>query len=82
MLKDVIFPRFGVPRCRRYVTAEAMGMAKERGRREGENVDGAEIGLSTSTVMNTTMYPGSGLFGEITPLLLLVSSISMELELQ
>ena len=54
-----------------------MGMAKERGRHEEENVDGAGIGLSTSTVKDTTMYPGSGLSGEITPLLLLVSSISM-----
>ena len=62
--------------------ADAMGMAKERGRREEENVDGAGIGLSTNTVKDTTMYPGSGLSGEITPLLLLVSSISMELELQ
>ena len=68
----------GAPRgdsCRRYVTAEAMGMAKERGRREGDDVDGAGIGLSTNTVTNTTMYPGSGLSGEITPLLLLVSTI-------
>ena len=54
-----------------------MGMAKERGRREGENVDGAGIGSSTNTVKDTMMYPGSGLSGEITPLLLLVSSISM-----
>ena len=59
-----------------------MGMAKERGRREGENVDGVGIGLSTSTVKDTTMYPGSGLSREITPLLLLVSSITMEQELQ
>ena len=57
-----------------------MGMAKVRGRREEENVDGAGIGLSTDTVKGTTMYPGSGLSGEITPLLLLVSSISMELD--
>ena len=47
--------------CRRYVTDDAMGMAKERGRREEENVDGVGIGLSTSTVKDTTMYPGSGL---------------------
>src|SRR3954462_8356238 len=57
--------------CRRNVTADAIGMAKVRGRREGENVDGAGIGLGTSTVKDTTMYPGSGL----SPLLLLVSSI-------
>ena len=36
--------------CRRYVTADAMGMAKVRGRREEEDVDGAGIGLSTNTV--------------------------------
>ena len=36
--------------CRRYVTADAMGMAKVRGRREEEDVDGARIGLSTNTV--------------------------------
>ena len=54
-----------------------MGMAKVRGRREEEDVDGAGIGLGTSTVKDTTMYPGSGLSKEITPLLLLVSSISM-----
>ena len=41
--------------------ADAMGMAKERGRREGENVDGDRIRLSTSTVMDTMMHPGSGL---------------------
>src|SRR3954469_7812793 len=40
-------------------------------------VDGAGIGLSTSTARNTMMYPGSRLSGEITPLLLLVCSISM-----
>ena len=51
-----------------------------RGRREEEDVNGAGIGLSTHTVEDTTMYPGSGLSGEITPLLLLVSSISMELD--
>src|SRR3954470_23678815 len=61
--------------CRRYVTADAMGMAKVRGKREEEDVDGARIGLGTSTVMDTTTYPGSGLFGEITPLLLLVWTI-------
>src|SRR3954465_5363538 len=66
--------------CRRYVTADAMGMAKERGRHEEEDVDGAGIGLSTNTVKDTTVYPGSGLSGEITPLLLLVSSISVELD--
>src|SRR3954466_9655591 len=65
--------------CHRYVTADAMGMAKVRGRREEEDVDGAGIGLGTSTVPDTMMYPGSGLSGEITPLLLLVSCISMEL---
>src|SRR3954468_10209380 len=65
--------------CRRYVTADAMGMAKMRGRHEEEDVDGAGIGLGTSTVTDTTMYPGSGLSGEITPLLLLVSCISMDL---
>src|SRR3954468_18173216 len=65
--------------CRRYVTADAMGMDKVRGRREEKDVDGAGVGLGTSTVTDTTMYPGSGLSGEITPLLLLVSSISMEL---
>jgi hypothetical protein len=54
-----------------------MGMAKVRGRREEEDVDGAGIGLSTNTVKDTTMYPGSGLSGEITPLLLLVSYLSM-----
>ena len=59
-----------------------MGMAKARGRLEEEDVDGAGIGLSTDTVKDTTVYPGSGLSGEITPLLLLVSSISKELELQ
>src|SRR3954470_17398068 len=64
---------------RRYVMADAMGMAKVRGKCEEEDVDGAGIGLGTRTVMDTTMYPGSGLSGEITPLLLLVSSISMEL---
>ena len=53
-----------------------------RGRREEEDVDGAGIGLSTDTVKDTMVYPGSGLSGEITPLLLLVSSISMALELQ
>ena len=42
-----------------------------------KRVDGAGIGLGTSTVKDTTMYPGSGLSVEITPLLLLVSSISM-----
>src|SRR5438067_59209 len=51
-----------------------MGMAKVRGKREEEDVDGAGIGLSTSTVRDTTMYPGSRLSGEITPLLLLVSA--------
>ena len=54
-----------------------MGMAKVRGRREEEDVDGAGIGLSTDTVRDTTVYPGSGLSREIAPLLLLVSSISM-----
>ena len=54
-------------------------MAKVRGRREEEDVDGAGIGLSPCTVKDTTMYPGSGLSVEITPLLLLISSISMEL---
>ena len=54
-------------------------MAKVRGRREEEDVDGAGIGLGTSTVKDIMMYPGSGLSVEITPLLLLVSSISMEL---
>src|ERR1041385_8831269 len=44
--------------------ADAMGMAKVRGRREEEDVDGAGIGLRTNTVMDTTMYPGSGLSGE------------------
>ena len=48
-----------------------------RGIREEEDVDGAGIGLSTDTVKDTTMYPGSGFSVEITPLLLLVSSISM-----
>ena len=56
-----------------------MGMANVRGRREEEDVDGAGIGLSTHMVKDTTIYLGSGLSGEITPLLLLVSSISMEL---
>ena len=55
-------------------------MAKVRGRRAEEDVDGAGIGLGTNTVKDTTMYPGSGLSGEITPLLLLISSISMELD--
>ena len=50
------------------VTADGMGMATERGRLE-ESVEGAEIGLGTCTV-NTTMYPGSGISVEITPLLL------------
>ena len=63
--------------CRRLVTADAMGMAKERGRHEGEDVDGAGIGFEHKHGEDTTMYPGSGLSGEITPLLLLVSSISM-----
>src|ERR1041385_481805 len=66
--------------CPRYVTADAMGMAKVRGRHEEEDDDGAGIGLGTSTMKDTTMYPGSGLSIEITPLLLLVSSISMELD--
>ena len=57
-----------------------MGMAKVRGRREEEDVNGAGIGLSTDMVKDTTVYPGLGLSGEITPLLLLVSSISMELD--
>ena len=30
--------------CRRYVTADAMGMAKGRGKHEDEDVDGAGIG--------------------------------------
>ena len=54
-----------------------MGMAKVRGRREEEDVDGAGIGLSTDTMKDTTVYPGSGLSVEITPLLLLVSYLSM-----
>src|SRR3954465_14969639 len=66
--------------CHPYVTEDAMGMAKVRGRHEEEDVDGAGIGLGTNTVTDTTMYPGSGLSGEITPLRLLVSSISMELD--
>src|SRR3954465_5478049 len=56
---DCVFDDLDVS-CHRYVTADAMGMAKERGRREEEDVDGAGIGLSTSTVKDTTMYPGSG----------------------
>src|SRR4051812_44685658 len=64
--------------CRRNVTADAIGMAKVRGRREGErNVNGARIRLGTRVVRDTTMYLGSGLSVEITPLLLLVSTISM-----
>ena len=46
--------RLGCPtvgaNCRRYVTTDAMGMAKERGSHEEEDVDGAGIGLSTNTV--------------------------------
>src|SRR3954463_7686463 len=63
--------------CRRNVTADAIGMAKVREDARERDVDGARIGLGTSTVRDTTMYPGSGLSVEITPLLLLVSSISM-----
>ena len=51
------------------------GDGKREGKTRGRDVDGAGIGLSTSTVTNTTMYSGSGLSGEITPLLLLVSTI-------
>ena len=76
--KELRVPTAVVERaCRRYVTTDAMGMAKVRGRREEEDVDGAGIGPSTDTVKDTTVYPGSGLSVEITPLLLLVSSISM-----
>src|SRR4051812_3192501 len=74
--------RLGLPHGGRQLSSicdgRCQGMAKVRGRREEEDVDGAGIGLGTSTVTDTTMYPGSGLSGEITPLLLLVSCISME----
>src|SRR3954464_5282575 len=63
--------------CRRSVTADAIGMAKERGRHEGEDVDGAGIGFEYKHGEDTTMYPGSGLSVEITPLLLLISYLSI-----
>src|SRR4051812_43241956 len=63
--------------CRRSVTADAIGMAKERGRHEGEDVDGAGIGFEHKHGGDTTMYPGSGLSVEITPLLLLISDLSI-----
>src|SRR3954471_13291012 len=62
--------------CRRSVTADAIGMAKERGRHEEEDVDGAGIGFEHMHDEDTTMYPGSGLSVEITPLVLLISYLS------
>src|SRR3954463_3258892 len=62
--------------CRRSVTADAIGMAKERGRHEEEYVDGAGIGFEHKHGEDTTMYPGSGLSVEITPLLLLISYLT------
>ena len=54
--------------CRRLVTADAMGMAKERDMTEVV-VDGPGNENGNNTV-NTTMYPGSGLSVEITALVL------------
>src|SRR4051812_41500045 len=54
--------------CHRLVTADAMGMAKVRGKTEVD-VDGAGIGIGDKNGEDTTMYRGSGLSVEIKTLL-------------
>ena len=57
--------------CRRYVTADAIGVAKERDKTE-VNDAGAGGGIGDKHNEDPAMYLGSGLSGEIKPLLLLV----------
>src|SRR3954463_5524674 len=46
---------------RRYVTADAMGMAKVRGKHEGEECRWCRNRVGDKHGEDTTMYPGSGL---------------------
>src|SRR3954469_7553593 len=61
---------------RRYVTADAMGMAKERGKHEGEECRWCRNRVGDKHGEDTTMYPGSGLSWRDKPLLLLISYIA------
>ena len=62
--------------CRRLVTANSMGMAKERGKIE-VSADGPGVGIGDKHGEDTMMYAGSGLSVEIKPLLLPVCTTAI-----